>query len=294
MIHRLRHTHPHRPLRSLLLRASSSSSSGGGGGGSTQPEVRSPLPDEVVEQLDKFIVGQSEAKTAVAIALRDRWRRRQLPAELQDEVLPNNILLQGPTGVGKTEVARRLAKLAGVPFLKVEATKYSEVGIFGGDTEDMVKELVEVAITQEEARLREELRQAARARAEERVVQLLGGSEEEVERNRQRLRDGTLDKRRRVKIDAKEPSGGDGLPPELAGLFGALGAGPGGGDGGPVSRVFNLQRMPRRPKSKKTLTVPEAVAALEEEELSEEIGGENIPQRAVRAAEERPLVENGA
>src|SRR5215475_9940125 len=104
-------------------------------------------PREIVQELDKYIVGQDEAKRAVAIALRNRWRRQQLPPDLREEVLPKNILMVGPTGVGKTEIARRLARLANAPFLKIEATKFTEVGYVGRDVESIIRDLTEIAIT---------------------------------------------------------------------------------------------------------------------------------------------------
>ncbi|MBL8535849.1 MAG: ATP-dependent protease ATPase subunit HslU [Hyphomonadaceae bacterium] len=132
-------------------------------------------PREIVSELDRFIVGQGDAKRAVAIALRNRWRRKQLPDELRDEVTPKNILMIGPTGVGKTEIARRLAKLAGAPFLKVEATKFTEVGYVGRDVEQIVRDLVEVALNMARDRRRREVRARAEAAAEERVLDALVG-----------------------------------------------------------------------------------------------------------------------
>src|SRR5690349_13925187 len=125
-------------------------------------------PREIVSELDRYIVGQHDAKRAVAIALRNRWRRLQLPEGLREEVLPKNILMIGPTGVGKTEIARRLAKLAQAPFLKVEATKFTEVGYVGRDVEQIVRDLLEVGIGQVRASKRKEMEAPAEARAEER------------------------------------------------------------------------------------------------------------------------------
>ena len=132
-------------------------------------------PREIVSELDRFIIGQADAKRAVAIALRNRWRRQQLDGNLREEVLPKNILMIGPTGVGKTEIARRLAKLAGAPFIKVEATKFTEVGYVGRDVEQIVRDLVEVAIAQVRERKRKDVQARAQQAAEERVLDALVG-----------------------------------------------------------------------------------------------------------------------
>src|SRR5580658_9840978 len=133
-------------------------------------------PREIVSELDRFIVGQGDAKRAVAIALRNRWRRQQLGPELREEVLPKNILMIGPTGVGKTEISRRLAKLAQAPFLKVEATKFTEVGYVGRDVEQIVRDLLEIGISLVKARRRREVEAKAELAAEERVLDALVGA----------------------------------------------------------------------------------------------------------------------
>src|SRR5436190_3419157 len=132
-------------------------------------------PREIVSELDRFIIGQGDAKRAVAIALRNRWRRLQLDDKLREEVLPKNILMIGPTGVGKTEISRRLARLAGAPFIKVEATKFTEVGYVGRDVEQIVRDLVEVAITQTREKKRKDVKTRAQHNAEERVLNALVG-----------------------------------------------------------------------------------------------------------------------
>src|ERR1700722_6454580 len=137
------------------------------------PELQDFTPRQIVAELDKYIVGQAKAKRAVAIALRNRFRREQLPEELRREVIPKNILMIGPTGVGKTEIARRLAPLAGAPFVKVEATKYTEVGYVGRDVESMVRDLAEAAIRMVQDERRNEVREAADAGAVERIVDIL-------------------------------------------------------------------------------------------------------------------------
>jgi ATP-dependent HslUV protease ATP-binding subunit HslU len=152
-------------------------------------------PREIVSELDRYIIGQNEAKRAVAVALRNRWRRQQLPEGLREEVLPKNILMVGPTGVGKTEIARRLAKLAGAPFLKVEATKFTEVGYVGRDVESIVRDLMEIGLTMTRERLRKEVTTKAEMAAEERVLDALVGenaSAETRQKFRKKLREGEL------------------------------------------------------------------------------------------------------
>jgi ATP-dependent HslUV protease ATP-binding subunit HslU len=156
-------------------------------------------PREIVSELDRFIIGQTEAKRAVAIALRNRWRRMQLEPVLMDEVLPKNILMIGPTGCGKTEIARRLAKLAHAPFIKVEATKFTEVGYVGRDVEQIIRDLVEISIQQTKERFRVDIHAKAEAAAEERVLDALVGESTSAEKTREKfrrmLRDGELDER---------------------------------------------------------------------------------------------------
>src|SRR6201997_217788 len=132
-------------------------------------------PREIVSELDRFIVGQNDAKRAVAIALRNRWRRQHVPEGMREEIVPKNILMIGPTGCGKTEIARRLAKLAQAPFLKVEATKFTEVGYVGRDVESIVRDLIEVAILQTRERRRKDVQARAQLAAEERVLAALVG-----------------------------------------------------------------------------------------------------------------------
>src|SRR4051812_1124661 len=153
-------------------------------------------PREIVSELDRFIIGQADAKRAVAIALRNRWRRQQLDDKLRDEVMPKNILMIGPTGIGKTEISRRLAKLAGAPFLKVEATKFTEVGYVGRDVEQIIRDLVEAAITLIREKKRKGVEAKARLAAEERVVDALVGANSSAATKdsfRKKLRTGELD-----------------------------------------------------------------------------------------------------
>jgi ATP-dependent HslUV protease ATP-binding subunit HslU len=180
-------------------------------------------PREIVSELDRFIVGQHDAKRAVAIALRNRWRRLQLPEALREEVLPKNILMIGPTGVGKTEIARRLAKLAQAPFLKVEATKFTEVGYVGRDVEQIVRDLVEIAITMTKDRLRKEVESKAELRAEDRVLDALVGTTstpETRQKFRKMLREGSLNDRE-IEIQVAD-TGMGGLPTfDVPGMPGA-------------------------------------------------------------------------
>src|SRR6201991_899063 len=174
-------------------------------------------PREIVSELDRHIVGQHDAKRAVAIALRNRWRRQQLTPELREEVLPKNILMIGPTGVGKTEISRSLAKLAQAPFLKVEATKFTEVGYVGRDVEQIVRDLVEVAIGQVRERKRRDVEAQAESAAEERVLNALVGATAQPstrESFRTKLRAGQLDdKEIEIEVaDTSSPFGGMEIP----------------------------------------------------------------------------------
>ena len=159
-------------------------------------EVPTYSPREIVSELDRFIVGQNDAKRAVAIALRNRWRRQQLPEALREEVVPKNILMIGPTGCGKTEIARRLAKLAQAPFLKVEATKFTEVGYVGRDVESIVRDLVDVSINMLRDASRKEVQAKAETAAEERLITALAGEQAAADTRskfRRMLRDGEFE-----------------------------------------------------------------------------------------------------
>ena len=159
--------------------------------------VTSLSPREIVSELDRFVIGQNQAKRAVAIALRNRWRRQALTGEMKDEVLPKNILMIGPTGVGKTEISRRLSKLAEAPFIKVEATRFTEVGYVGRDVEQIIRDLLEIAIAMEKVKKRKEVFTKAQQSAEERVLEAIVGNKASVatrESFRKRLRNGDLDK----------------------------------------------------------------------------------------------------
>jgi len=167
-------------------------------------------PREIVSELDRFIIGQNDAKRAVAIALRNRWRRQQLPDDLRDEVLPKNILMIGPTGVGKTEISRRLAKLAQAPFIKIEATKFTEVGYVGRDVESIIRDLVEQAILITREKRRKEVTAQAEVNAEKRVLEaLVGANASESTRTsfREKLRSGQLDDKE-IEVDVSDAGGG--------------------------------------------------------------------------------------
>ncbi|MGY8992672.1 MAG: ATP-dependent protease ATPase subunit HslU [Rhodospirillales bacterium] len=179
-------------------------------------------PREIISELDRFIVGQNNAKKAVAVALRNRWRRQQLDDSLRDEVLPKNILMIGPTGVGKTEIARRLARLAQAPFIKVEATKFTEVGYVGRDVEQIIRDLLEVAIAMTRKKLRTAVRARAELAAEERVLDALVGDSAQKETRdkfRRMLRDGEIDDK---EIEFEVSDSGGGMPTvEIPGMPGA-------------------------------------------------------------------------
>jgi ATP-dependent HslUV protease ATP-binding subunit HslU len=180
-------------------------------------------PREIVSELDRYIIGQADAKRAVAIALRNRWRRQQLPEGLREEVLPKNILMVGPTGVGKTEIARRLAKLANAPFLKVEATKFTEVGYVGRDVESIVRDLTEIALTMTRERLRKEVTAKAELAAEERVLDALVGdnsSPETRQKFRKMLREGELNERE-IEVNVQESAGASMPTIDIPGMPGA-------------------------------------------------------------------------
>src|SRR5215207_4599372 len=179
-------------------------------------------PKAIVAELDKYIIGQADAKRAVAVALRNRYRRQLLPEEMRAEVQPKNILMMGPTGVGKTEIARRVAKIVDAPFIKVEATKFTEVGYVGRDVESIVRDLVEIALKLTRDRLRKEVAAQAELNAEERVLDALVGtsaSKETRDKFRRGLRDGQL-AQRSIEIDVQE--GGTGMPTfDIPGMPGA-------------------------------------------------------------------------
>jgi len=236
-------------------------------------------PREIVSELDRFIVGQNEAKRAVAIALRNRWRRQQLPADLREEVLPKNILMIGPTGVGKTEISRRLARLAQAPFLKVEATKFTEVGYVGRDVEQIVRDLLEVAIAQVRERRRRDVEAQAEARAEDRILDALVGSGAARETLRKSLRAGDLDKRE-IEIEMKDSGG---MPSfEIPGMPSAQISMVNLGD--IFGKAFGGRQKARR------MTVAEARAPLIGEESDKLLDQEKILREAITDTEQNGIV----
>jgi len=247
-------------------------------------------PEEIVHELDKHIVGQDAAKRAVAIALRNRWRRQQVAEPLRQEITPKNILLIGPTGVGKTEIARRLARLADAPFVKVEATKFTEVGYVGRDVDTIIRDLVEVAVKQTRETETRKVRDRAADAAEERVLDVLLPPVREVnfedmkpadsatrQRFRKMLREGTLDDKE-IEIDVAAlpqqmeimaPPGMEELTSQIQGMFAQMGGG--------------------RRKQKK-MTVAEAMRHVTEEEAAKLINDDDIKSKALAAAEQNGIV----
>lgn len=239
-------------------------------------------PREIVSELDRFIVGQGEAKRAVAIALRNRWRRLQLEERLREEVLPKNILMIGPTGVGKTEISRRLAKLAGAPFLKIEATKFTEVGYVGRDVEQIVRDLVEVAISQTRERKRKDVQARAQQAAEERVLDALVGahaSQSTKDTFRKRLRAGELDDKE-IEIEVQA---GSGLP--LFDIPGMPGAQMGAISIGDIFGKLGGGRTKTR-----RVTVHDSYDVLINEESDKLLDNDQLTQDAIRTVENNGIV----
>ena len=241
-------------------------------------------PREIVSELDRYIVGQDDAKRAVAIALRNRWRRQQLDDDLRDEVLPKNILMIGPTGVGKTEIARRLARLAQAPFLKVEATKFTEVGYVGRDVEQIVRDLVEIAINMVRSRQRKEVEARAEIAAEERVLDALVGekaSAETRQKFRVLLRQGEFDDKE-IEVDVSD-SGSSSLPTfEIPGMPGAQMGMVNLGD--IFGKAFGGRTTPRK------MTVAESHEILVEEEADKLLDEDAVVREAIDSVEQNGIV----
>jgi ATP-dependent HslUV protease ATP-binding subunit HslU len=239
-------------------------------------------PREIVSELDRYIIGQKDAKRAVAIALRNRWRRQQLDSSLREEVMPKNILMIGPTGVGKTEISRRLAKLAGAPFIKVEATKFTEVGYVGRDVEQIIRDLVETAIGLTREKMREDVKARAHINAEERVLEaLVGKTASPATRDsfRKKLRNGELDdKEIEIEVaDTGQPVGGFEIP------------------GMPGAQMLNINDMlqkamgGQRTKTRKT-TVKESYGQLINDESDKLLDNDEVIARALDVTQNDGIV----
>jgi ATP-dependent HslUV protease ATP-binding subunit HslU len=247
-------------------------------------KVSALSPREIVSELDRYVIGQKEAKKAVAVALRNRWRRQALSDEMRDEVLPKNILMIGPTGVGKTEISRRLSKLAEAPFIKVEATRFTEVGYVGRDVEQIIRDLIEIAIAMERERKRKEVKAKAELKAEEKVLDSLVGNKASVatrESFRKRLRNGDLDNNE-IEIEVQNSSTGM-QNFEIPGM-------PGGNIG-----MVNLgdilgKSMGNKKGKKKKMTVKESHDILIAQESDKMIEEDKIIQEAKKSTEENGIV----
>jgi ATP-dependent HslUV protease ATP-binding subunit HslU len=240
-------------------------------------------PREIVSELDRYIIGQRDAKRAVAIALRNRWRRQQLPEHLREEVLPKNILMIGPTGVGKTEISRRLAKLAEAPFIKIEATKFTEVGYVGRDVEQIIRDLVEIGIAMVREKKRKDVQAKAHLAAENRVLDALvgkGASESTRESFRRKLRSGELDEKE-IEVEVLDQGGGmpaidiPGMPGSQVGMINL---------GDMLGKAFGQRTRTRK------MTVRDSYEVLIAEESDKLVDQEQLTQEAIRAVEQNGIV----
>ena len=249
-----------------------------------QSRVSALSPREIVSELDRYVIGQKEAKKAVAVALRNRWRRQALSDDMKDEVLPKNILMIGPTGVGKTEISRRLSKLAEAPFIKVEATRFTEVGYVGRDVEQIIRDLVEIAIAMEREKKRKEVHAKAQLLAEDKVLDALVGNKASVatrESFRKRLRNGDLDKNQ-IEIEVMDTASS--MPSfEIPGMPGA--------NVGMVNIGEILGKsMGNKKGKKKKMTVKESHEILVAQESDKMIEEDKIVQEAKKSTEDNGIV----
>ncbi len=241
-------------------------------------------PREIVSELDRFIIGQKDAKRAVAVALRNRWRRKQLSADLRDEVYPKNILMIGPTGVGKTEISRRLAKLARAPFIKVEATKFTEVGYVGRDVEQIIRDLVDSAIAMTREHMREDVKARAHQAAEDRVIEAIAGKDAREgtrETFRRKLKDGDLDNTV-IELDLADTSN------PMGGMFDVP------GQPGSQMGMMNLGDLFGKAMGGRTvrrkMTVAESYGLLISEEADKLLDDETVNKAALEAVEQNGIV----
>ena len=241
-------------------------------------------PREIVSELDKFIIGQNNAKKAVAVALRNRWRRKQLPEELKEEILPKNILMVGPTGCGKTEISRRLAKLANAPFIKVEATKFTEVGYVGRDVEQIIRDLVEISINQTKIQMGAEVKAKAEKNAEERILDVLvskSSSQATRDNFRKKLRTGELNKNE-VEIPVSTNPSLNMPTMDIPGMPGS--------QMGMLNLGDMLGKSFSAPKKNKKMNVEDSHKYLLEEETEKLLDKDKITQKALEEVEQNGIV----